>query len=345
MLKKLIVIFLLLSSNSQAVELSIGNTVSTGGYVADSVNLRIHQEVYHDNMRIDIGVRAKNSDVAPFASLLYSDNSKYVKVGTYDEFYGFLARDDVSFTGLAILPQGVYQQDFINGGFSLANGVSGGFWNALGKHRLDVSMALGKPYILNYDDYEDSLLSGTDTWLNLEEGVSKSFHISYQYGHNFTLMFARNMADVRVVKQWEWGLKDVYLAKNKGKAALILSPDYTIDIKRLGVRVGLSDKTEIVIEKATLEVVNDMYDIPGSNNYYIVMYHSLNSQYEVTMGYSEGAPEGRELNNDVHVGINTKYGKIMGALEYHHVRGKSWFNDTPNSNDNNVFVLTWSYKI
>jgi hypothetical protein len=345
MIKKTLLAFLLLSSNVNALELSIGNTLSTNGYVDDSINAMVKYEMYYDSARIDVGVRVKNTDISPFASLLYSGNYGYWKIGTYDEFYGFLSKDDVSFSGLAILPQGVYQQNFVDGGFSMANGVSGGMWHNIGNHRLEWSISAGTPYILNYDKYEDSLLGSNDSWANLREGLSTSLHVSYQYSNNFSLMYARNRAEVNVVKQWEWGLKDVFLSANRGSAALFLSPDYVIDIQRFGIRVGLSDKTEIVVEKALLRVENDMYDIPGSDNYYILLYHSLCPRYEITMGYSEGAPEGRELNNDVHVGLNMRYSNLMGAIEYHHIYGKSWFSKTPASNNNDVFILTWRYEL
>jgi hypothetical protein len=345
MLKKLMAISLLFSLSSHAYELTIGSTLSNNGYVDPTTTIQAKKYFYYDRTKIDFSISAKDDIIRPMASLTYSDNLTFLKVGSYNEFYGFLAEDDISFTGLAMLPQGVYSQNFVRGAFSVANGVTGGIWGRLGNHRWEASLSLGKPYVLNYEAFERSMFSGIDQWVNVSADRSRSFSATYQYRNTLTLLYAINKVDVTVHKEWDWTIKDVLLSGKIGSSYLYLAPEYLIQIERTGFKLAISPSTEIVVEQALLSIENERYNIPGSTNRYVILYHSLSPVYELTMGKSVGGPANRKHNYDTHIGINMCKGNFSAALELHVVEGTRWFYTKPAKDKNNIVVFTWRYKL
>jgi hypothetical protein len=259
-----------------------------------------------------------------------------LQVGTHNSFYGLLASDDISFTGLAILPQGVYAQKFVNGGFSYFNGISltTSPWKGV-----ELSVSEGKPYILNHRVWEQSLLDSDDPWVDVLGDRYTSYRFSYYFKNKFSILYVVDQAYLTVEKQYKWTERDLYKSyPNVGSAPLALEPKYLMTIRRLGVSYAPTPALEMIAEYAELTVTNARFQVPGSNNYYAAIYYSLSPIYEVTFVKSFGNPEGKKANTDYAIGVNVNKAPLLFAIEYHVTQGHSW-------GKGNSILLGWSFEI
>ena len=346
----LLATLLALSFSSNAVELKLKGKVSLdtsdGDYVEDTIEAQLKYDTVGQGYRLVAWLRARNSSVNPGMRLTLGDDTLSTQIGTHGAFYGFLAQDDISYSGLAILPQGVYTQKFVNGGFSYYNGISFNYNPLIGKQNLQFTLGLGKPYILDKDTWEESLLGDVDPWVNVNGTSYQNFRLSYDYRGLFQLLLVHDTIDLDVVKQWNWSLLDVYKARpDIGSSFLYLDPDYKLTINRIGLEVVLNHKASVIAEYARLTVQNDTYDLPSSNNFYVVGYYSLGSNYEITAGRSMGNPENSKANTDTFIGLHYCLNGLNMVFEYHKVVGDSWMYRPTDKGYINTILVGWSYGL
>jgi hypothetical protein len=216
-----------------------------------------------------------------------------------------------------------------------------------GRNALEVGVGAGKPYILDENEWEKSLVNDVDPWIDIRGESYRSARLSYTYGSRFSALLVHDTVDVRVVKQWDWSNLDLFRAyPGIGAAVLVRDPDYRLTIQRIGIRYAFTSNFEVVWEYAALTVKNGTFQPPGSKNFYALAYYSLDSQWELTAGRSVGNPDDKAANTSTHGGVNFRSGKLKIATEFHRVIGDSWWSKKDGTDRSiDSLILGWSYAI
>jgi hypothetical protein len=340
----------MLSFSSSALDLKLKGRLafdnSDGEYSENVVEARLKHDVVGDGYRLVTWLRSRNNEVNHGMRLTLGNDTISTQIGTHSAFYGFLAQDDVSYSGLVMLPQGVYTQKFVNGGFSYYNGISLNYSLHSGSHSWQFTIGQGKPYILDYDTWEESLVSRVDPWIDIDGVSYTNFRMGYEYSRNLQILAVHDTIALSVRKQWDWSMLDLYKAfPNIGSSFLVLDPAYKLTIQRLGAEIVLNNRASIIAEYARLTVDNGTYNLPGSNNFYAVGYYSFGARYELVLGRSMGNPENRNANTDTFIGLHYCRNGLNVVIEYHKVVGDSWWHKKGSDSSLNAILVGWSYGL
>lgn len=274
---------------------------------------------------------------ASYTHTFTRDTTVKVSLGTNDEFYSFFQKiPDPDSDGMIVKPQGVYNDNFLRGGFAKTNGIRvestilGEYFNT------NFGFSYGVPYIENEDALERAVFSNEDEILDVALDNAYSLFIRTEWGNDVEFLYTRSSTKARAYTNSSMSLYEMvkhYEGKDPNYL-LLIDPKYRVNINRVGIAYAPTHNLRLTAEQYFLDVENDTLDIPGSTGYYIMGNYFINSNYSVVLGHTQAQEDGSPYKSqDTFVALAYDKKEWTLILEYHSLKGKTWVNGVEDYNN------------
>ena len=257
------------------------------------------------------------------------------RVGRFSRVMGFYndVSDSPSTSGMGILPQAPYNDNFLTASFATMDGIQLNYLHTSNFFITYIEASYGKVEIADQKFVQENLFNYHAT--NIEFGAendSYSLFTKLESGP-VSILFEYSQYNMKwdIIGQPQ-NIKDFY-----AQQFALSEPKPNGSIKRLGLKLWQLSNTELSGEYYKLEASNN----DNSSGFYILGETFLKDFY-VFYGYSEANTSSGNGSSDRFFGIGRDFENAFLVLEYHNVHGKAWIDSNVDKVDS--AVLTVGYR-